>query len=472
MLCLGMANAYTMRTNMSVAIVAMVNQTALPKDPAVVTDECGVSPISETNHSSHEVHKDGIFLWSTTQQGYILSSFFYGYVMTQIPFGILAKRFGSKLFLGGGMLLNSIFGLIVPLAADYGGMWALILVRFIQGLGEGPIVPCTHAMLAKWIPPNERSRMAALVYAGAQFGTVVSMPLSGILSDLEIFGGWPLIFYFFGIISAIWSIAFLFMVHEDPDSHPNIPEDEKKYIISTVWGEAGVTSPPVPWRSILKSMPFWAILVAHIGQNYGYETLMTELPTFMKQVLRFNIKENGLLSALPYLAMWIFSMGSSCVADWFISSEKYSRTIIRKVANGFGHFGPAIALICASYTGCNPYLTVAILSLGVGLNGGIYSGFKVNHLDLSPRFAGILMSFTNFTANMAGLLAPITAGYIIHGRPTQEAWRQVFFVAAAVYIICNIIYLVFATSKLQPWDNPCDDNPKDKQKTEIQETSA
>lgn len=81
-----------------------------------------------------------------------------------------------------------------------------------------------------------------------------------------------------------------------------------------------------------------------------------------------------------------------------------------------GHFGPAIALVLASYTGCNPALTVTILSVGVGLNGAIYSGFKVNHLDISPRFAGILMSFTNFTANMAGLLAPIIAGYIIHGR--------------------------------------------------------
>lgn len=70
----------------------------------------------------------------------------------------------------------------------------------------------------------------------------------------------------------------------------------------------------------------------------------------------------------------------------------------------------------ASYTGCNPLLTVAILTLGMGLNGGIYSGFKVNHLDISPRFAGILMSFTNCTANLAGLLAPVTAGYIIHGR--------------------------------------------------------
>lgn len=150
-------------------------------------------------------------MWKTDKQGYILSSFFYGYVVTQIPFGLLSKKYGSIYFLGVGMLINSVFGLVVPIAADL-GFWWLIAVRFIQGLGEvsriieqvqsekplepanaytgekccwyvfsllyillvfnckisgqGPIVPCTHALLAKWIPPNERSRMGAFVYAG------------------------------------------------------------------------------------------------------------------------------------------------------------------------------------------------------------------------------------------------------------------------------------------------------------------
>lgn len=80
-----------------------------------------------------------------------------------------------------------------------------------------------------------------------------------------------------------------------------------------------------------------------------------------------------------------------------------------------GQYGPAIALVAASFSGCDRWLTVAILTVGVGLNGGIYSGFKVNHLDISPRFAGILMAFTNCLANLAGLLAPIYAGNIILG---------------------------------------------------------
>jgi hypothetical protein len=36
-----------------------------------------------------------------------------------------------------------------------------------------------------------------------------------------------------------------------------------------------------------------------MAQNYGYETLMTELPTYMKQVLRFSIKQVSILSFTP-----------------------------------------------------------------------------------------------------------------------------------------------------------------------------
>ncbi|XP_039954507.1 putative inorganic phosphate cotransporter isoform X1 [Bactrocera neohumeralis] len=453
MLFLGMANAYVMRTNMSVAIVAMVNHTAITADQEdIYDDEC-----PDQNLTVVENGQDGDFVWSSSLQGYILSSFFYGYVLTQIPFGILAKKYGAMNFLGWGMLVNSVFAFLVPVAAYEGGVYGLCAVRFIQGLGEGPIVPCTHALLAKWIPPNERSRMGAAVYAGAQFGTIISMPLSGLLAEYGFSGGWPSIFYVFGAVGTIWSIAFLWFVYEDPSSHPRIDEAEKNYINTSLWGTGDQKVPAIPFKSILKCLPFYAILLAHMGHNYGYETLMTELPTYMKQVLRFSLKANGLLSSLPYLAMWLFSMFISVIADWMISSNRFTHTTTRKIINSIGQYGPGLALIAASYTGCDRALTLAILTVGVGLNGGIYSGFKINHLDLSPRFAGFLMAITNCSANLAGLLAPIAAGNLINNKPTMGQWQIVFFIAAFVYIFCATFYNIFGSGERQWWDNPATD---------------
>jgi len=80
-----------------------------------------------------------------------------------------------------------------------------------------------------------------LMLAGAQFGTVISYPLSGLLAEYGFADGWPSIFYVFGVIGVIWSVAFLFMVAEDPDTSRTIPEDERKYIINALWGSAGVS---------------------------------------------------------------------------------------------------------------------------------------------------------------------------------------------------------------------------------------
>lgn len=67
------------------------------------------------------------------------------------------------------------------------------------------------------------------------------MPLSGLLSEYGFDGGWPSIFYVFGLVGLIWSIAFLMLVHEDPSTHPHIDEKEKKYINSALWGTSNIT---------------------------------------------------------------------------------------------------------------------------------------------------------------------------------------------------------------------------------------
>ena len=62
---------------------------------------------------------------------------------------------------------------------------------------------------------------------------MISLPLSGVLCDLELDNGWPLAFYVPGVIGVIWFIAWVFIVYDNPSVHPRIDEDEKRYILAS-----------------------------------------------------------------------------------------------------------------------------------------------------------------------------------------------------------------------------------------------
>lgn len=78
--------------------------------------------------------------------------------------------FGGKLIYGLGVFITALFTLLTPVAARI-NYWLLLVVRILEGVGEGVTFPAMHAMLAKWIPPLERSKFAAYVYAGLLIGT-------------------------------------------------------------------------------------------------------------------------------------------------------------------------------------------------------------------------------------------------------------------------------------------------------------
>lgn len=63
----------------------------------------------------------GSFDWDENTQGIILSSFFWGYVITHLPGGLLAEKFGGKWTLSLGILSTAIFTLITPVVINWGG---------------------------------------------------------------------------------------------------------------------------------------------------------------------------------------------------------------------------------------------------------------------------------------------------------------------------------------------------------------
>ena len=229
--------------------------------------------------------------------------------------------------------MTAVFTLLTPLAALHSlhhpdsPPYLLFVVRVIEGLGEGVTFPAMLAFLARWATPQERSRwnspicrlilysffrFTSFTYAGAAFGTVISMPLSGYICTAY---GWQWVFYVFGAIGVVWFVAWSFLAYDGPDVHPWISAEEKAYIQSSlIECETGRPS-RIPWRAIVTSPAVWAITTTHVTQNFGYYVLLTELPTYMKNILHFDMKSNATLSGQDDLWMTSSSPFRSSVPD-------------------------------------------------------------------------------------------------------------------------------------------------------------
>ncbi|TRY68802.1 hypothetical protein TCAL_04672 [Tigriopus californicus] len=464
---LGFANLFAMRSNLSVGIVAMVNSSKLIRSEASIPykhvinrgpcvsassnsgasgEQCSIPEDIDDSSGDHP----GDLNWSSREQGLVLGAFFYGYIATQIPGGILAEKIGGKWLFGLGTFCTAVLTLLTPLAAR-AGIPYVITVRVLEGLGEGVTFPAMHALIAKWLPIKEKGQLAAFIWAGGQAGTVISLPISGVLAD-EL--GWDWIFYVFGSLGCIWFVFWCFLVYEEPSSHPRISQEERTYIRENIPASNPKEQRKFPpLLKIMTSWPVIALIVAHMGENWGFNTLLTQTPTYLNNIQHFSLKTNGFLSALPYLLMWLFSIPMGFLADFMISKKGFSIVFVRKFFNSIAFFGPTLGLIWLAFVRCDRTLAVVALSLSVGLNGAVYSGFQVNHTDLSPNYAATLMGITNFFANICGFVTPYVAGAITDQNQTIEAWRTVFLISSGFYAFCNIIYLLLGSGSLQSWND-------------------
>ncbi|GIY87850.1 hypothetical protein CDAR_537611 [Caerostris darwini] len=425
----GFFNVYAMRVNLSVAIIAMVKATntsnTTDSNAAIACPELLEDEKYDDISSKNVSRLTGEFEWDSKVQGVVLGAFFYGYVITQVPGGLIAEKYGAKWLFGIGMLLTSLVTLLTPLAARW-SVWALVVVRVIEGLGEGVAFPAMNTLIGQWAPRLERSRIASFIYTGSNLGTVGTLAASGALSN-STFPRWLA----FGLLH-LWCTWL----------------EELAYIRE---GRENKARPPTPWKLILTSIPLWALVIAHTGQSWGFYTFFIQMPMYLSNILHFDLNKNGVLSALPNLMLSIVSIIAGIFADMIRSSGKLGITNIRKVFNTIGFFGPALCLIAVSLSGCQPMLIVILLSLAMGLNGFAYAGFIVTHVDMSPDFAGTLYGITNFFSNFTGFLVPAYVGFIMEEGQTVKNWGTVFITASVILMVTSIVYDIFCSAEPQPW---------------------
>lgn len=128
--------------------------------------------------------------------------------------------------------------------------------------------------------------------------------------------------------------------------------------------------------------------------------------------------------------MWTISILVSPVSDYLINRDCISTRASRKLFNSIGHWIPAIALVSLPFVN-DAKAAVLLLTIAVGLNGATYVGYMVNHMDLSPNFAGSLMGLTNSLANIMSILGPLAVGLILTDNHSVDVRISMQFIPTA-----------------------------------------
>lgn len=138
--------------------------------------------------------------------------------------------------------------------------------------------------------------------------------------------------------------------------------------------------------------------------------------------------------------MWLISLAVCPISDFLINRHYISVSTGRKLFNSFGHWVPALTLIALPFMR-GPTEAVAMLTIGIGFNGFTYCGYILNHMDLSPNFAGALMGLTNSLANIMSILGPITVGFILtETTDVAVSEHSIIFVCFDDFAFCIVLH--------------------------------
>jgi len=169
--------------------------------------------------------------WTDTQKGFVLSAFFWGYAIGQIPATIVADKLGGKFTLGFAIVGSSFFTLLVPVASRNSFASALV-VRAIIGLAQAATFPSCFYFYPRWVPVMEKTVLISFNLAGMYMGEILGFGLSGALVSCDVtvgghlFKGWEVVFYVFGAIGILWFPIYYWRVYDSPEEHPGCSEEE------------------------------------------------------------------------------------------------------------------------------------------------------------------------------------------------------------------------------------------------------
>lgn len=152
---------------------------------------------------------------------------------------------------------------------------------------------------------------------------------------------------------------------------------------------------------------------------------------------------------LPYLTMAVTMNIAGLIADIMIGRLNLGIAFTRKTMQSISFFGSALFLALLRFSSSVTWSSI-IMCCAIGCASFCRAGFNINHMDITKRYVGLGMGFTNTWATLPGLAGNLITGWILssnddsHGQQWNAVWNLIIY----VYIFGGIVYWILGRGKL------------------------
>lgn len=243
------------------------------------------------------------------EYSYVVAAFLAAYTVGFALAGRVIDRVGVKLGIACALAFWSAAGMLHTLAA---GWVALMVCRFLLGLGESFNVPGGVKALSEWTPPRERGLSTAIFSNGFMVGAIIAPPL---VSLLALGFGWQWAFLATGSVGFVLLAVWL-RFYDAPERHRGITATERDYILAA----RDAATPPAPvslWQT-LRHPYCYGLLVARLLTDPLPYFFTFWLPEYLKSNREFTLAMIGALGWIPFLAADVGGPGGGALSDWLI----------------------------------------------------------------------------------------------------------------------------------------------------------
>lgn len=324
------------------------------------------------------------FTLDSAQLGLIMSLFFIGYTVTQIPSGIMGDKIGRKKILVPSFLVFGIFMVITGLMPSY---FLFVIAWVIVGLAQGMFYGPQYALSSEAIPEKNITLGSALINSGMAFGTSIGYFISSI-SVSEMGMSWRIPFYIMAV--PILIIAFLMyrIIKERP--RKQVQQDEN--------------IAPFKMSSLFKNRNLILAYIIIFCSIYGFFMIITWLPYYLESERGINGAQVAFVASLvPWAAI-----PGSLFFSWLSDKLGRRKPVLMIML-------PLAFIFTASIVFFDNLVILYIALIGYGIVGKISTNPVLIAVvaDNAPKSAlGTSFSVYNFIGMTASILAPYITGFL------------------------------------------------------------